>query len=134
MSRSITASEYTRNARPPTRGSLGLERVPEIDVRDPSPELDASLAGEPVVQSRPEAGVHDFIAQLLHGFEMPDRVEIAGGAGGVEAVDVDVDSLRAEKRLEDFRHRRGQRSVRGGILGMVRRGRQRPPAGLFDRV
>ena len=71
-------------------------------MRDLPAELDASLTGPPVVQSCPEARVHDFIAQLLPGLEVPDCVEITGDAVGVEAVDVQVDSRRAEKRLEDL--------------------------------
>ena len=62
---------------------------------------------------------------------MPNCVQVAGGTRGVEAVEVEVDLAGAEEGREYLGLRRRHRPVRGRVLGMVRRGDERPPAGLL---
>jgi hypothetical protein len=60
------------------------------------------------------------------------RIEVAGRARGVEAVDVEVDPVRPQEGAVDLRHRGRQRPVSGRVLRVIGGGQERPPPGLLD--
>src|SRR4051794_39754613 len=64
---------------------------------------------------------------------MPHGIEVAGRAGGVEAVEVEVDVVGTEELAEYLGHRRRVRPVSSRVLGMVRRHYKWPPTRLFGR-
>jgi hypothetical protein len=55
-----------------------------------------------VVQPSPDAGVDDFAAEVIRRVEVPHRIQVAGRPGRVEAVDVDIDRVRAEEGAVDL--------------------------------
>lgn len=80
----------------------------------------------------PQPGVDDLLPQVLGAVELMDRIQIARGPGGVEAVDVDIDVVGAEVDGQHLGDRGRDRAVCRRILGVIRRGDQRPPADLLD--
>src|SRR5262249_14163583 len=83
------------NTRPSDRLEValrdGLESVAQVEVRHVTAEDRTGYTGEVVVQPRPDTGVDDFLAEVIRHVEMLHRVQVSGGSGGVEAVDIQVD-------------------------------------------
>jgi hypothetical protein len=103
------------------RTEVALERP----VGDLAPDGHPGLAGEAVVQAGPDASVHDLAIEVVDPCVMPARRERRTAAGC--SLDVDLDPLRAEQvRVHGCVGGR-EASVRGGILGMVRRRQERRP-------
>ena len=79
------------------------------------------------MQPSPESGVDDLVAELVRRVEVPDRVQVPGRPGGVEAVNVQVDLVRAQEGADYLGHRRRVHAVRSGVFGVtgvVKSGRQ----------
>src|SRR6266496_1337287 len=121
--------------RAPTRGGLAerSKGVPQVVLCDVAPENDTSHAGEVIVQACPEARIDDLVAKIVRHVEVAYRIQVADRAGGVEAVDIEVEALSAEEVAEDISHRGCDRADRSGVFRMVRRRQKRPPAQLLDR-
>src|SRR6266498_2266922 len=88
----------------PTPGGLAerSKGLPQVVVRDVAPENDTSHAGEVIVQACPEARINDLVAKIVRHVEVAYRIQVAGRAGGVEAVDIEVEALSAEEVAEDL--------------------------------
>src|SRR6266511_5005740 len=111
----------------------GSEGVRQVEGRELAAEDNAGDAGEVVVQPRPESGVDDLVAEVVGHVEVPHGIQVPGRPGGVEAVDIEADLVRAEEGAEHLGHRGGDHAVCGGVFRVVGRGQERPPAGLLDR-
>ena len=85
------------------------------------------------MQAAPHARIDDFLTQLIGGVEVMHRVEVAGGTGGVEPVDVDPDLFGAKELRHDACNGRSNRPMRAGVLRMIWRVEQRAPARLLHR-
>ena len=101
-------------------------------MRDLLSEMDAHLARSAVVEAAPESRVDDLLPELFCRVEVVHGIEVSGRSGGVEAVDVEVDPVGAQELGEDLCHRGRVRAVGCGVLGMVGRRHEWPPARVFD--
>ena len=57
------------------------------------------------MEASPQPGVDDLLAEVVRAVEVVDGIEVAGGAVGVEPVDVDVDPVGAQELGEDLGER-----------------------------
>src|SRR2546430_8298140 len=79
--------------------------MPEVEVRDLAADDDAGDTGEVVVQPCPESGVNDILAEVVRHVEVPHGVEVPRRPGGIEAVEIEIDLVRAEEGAEHLGHR-----------------------------
>src|SRR5690242_2161568 len=117
---------------PPRLANLLIERskrLPQVVLRDVPSEHYAGNAREVVVQTCPEPRVDNLVAKIVCHLKMDDGI----AASGAEAMNVNVDPLRAEKRAEDLRHRRCDGTVSCRVFRMIRCRQERPPADLLER-
>src|SRR5689334_9294138 len=84
------------------------------------------------MQTCPEPCVDNLVTKIVRHFEVAYGVQVAGRPGCVEAVDVEIEVLRAEEAAEHLDHRRGNRTMGRGIFGMVRGYQERSPTQLLD--
>ena len=99
-----------------------LEGMAEVELRDLTTEDDAGHTGGMVMQPCPESGVDDLVTKIVRHVVVPHRVQVSSRSGGVEPVNIDVDSVCSEKCAEHLGHRRRDRAVRGGVFWVVGRG------------
>ena len=85
------------------------------------------------MHAAPDPRVHDLRPEVGRCCKRLRRVQVAGRAGRIEAVDREVDLLRVQEGAEHLRHHRAHDAVRRRVLGMVRRRDERPPPGLLGR-
>src|SRR5690242_1712272 len=102
----VSSSHRRPRGAPPAPAVLAdrLERVFEVVPRNVAAQDDAGDAGEAVVQSRPDPRVDDAAPKFVRRSEVEHRVEVSGGACGIEAMDVEVDPVGTEEGREDLRH------------------------------
>src|SRR5581483_505701 len=112
-----------RRPRAPRSLSSGLadwcEAVLEVVVGDLLAELHTGDDGEAVVEASPDARVCDLRSHVVRSREMLHGVQIPRRTVRIEAVDVEIDLIRAEEGAEHGGHRSGERAVCGGVLGVV---------------
>ena len=72
---------------------------------------------EIVAQTCPEPRIDNLVAKIVCHFKMADGTQVACGASGVKAMNVNVDAMRAKERAERPRHRRCESATSGGVLG-----------------
>ena len=63
------------------------------------------------MQACPEPCIENLVAKIVRHFEVPYRIQIRGRTGGVEAVEIEIEALCAEKAAEDLGHRRRDRAI-----------------------
>lgn len=113
----VTAEATLNRLRDLLPGSLRslagwLEGVLEVVVGDLAAEERPGLDGEAVVQARPDAGVVGIFLKVVGGCEVSRHREAR------RALDVDVQLIGPEEVREHLGDRRGDRGVRGWVLGV----------------
>ena len=80
------------------------------------------------MKPRPDSSVDNLLAEVVRHVEVPYRVQVPRRPGRVEAVDIEVDLVRAEEGGEHLDQRRSNRAVGhlgySGWLGVVMSGSQ----------
>src|SRR5438105_14428446 len=112
-----------RDASPSSRAVFSVllatqECVLEVVLRDVLAESDSGEAGERIVHAGPQPGVDDLGAEVVDRVEMPNCVQVARRTRGAEAVDVDLELVRAEESREHLGLRRRPRTWRGPRPGL----------------
>ena len=90
----------------------GLEGVAQVEVRHVTAEDHTGNTGEVVVQTRPDTGVDDFLAEVVRHVEVSHRVHVSERSSRIEPVNIKVDLVRAEEGAKYLGHRRRKRAVR----------------------